>query len=346
MRNFATLQKLHKGDKVAILSPSFAAPGKWPHVYDLGLERIKDVFGLVPVEYPTTKKIGATKEERSRDLIAAFEDTQIKGVISTLGGNDQVTYIKNLPAEPFITHPKPYFGYSDNSHFMNFLWLNGIPSFYGGALFTEFAEQTAIHPFTMKYLQKALFENGEVELDVSAEYNDIGINWDEPTNLSRKREYEPVEGWQWDGSTNAHGITWGGCLESIDEMLRHGVPIPAVEDFNDIVLLVETSEEVPKQEYVFRVLRALGERGILERVKGILVGRPKAWRFEKAWTSERKKLYRERQRETVISTVRTYNTQVPIVQNLDFGHSSPQILLPYGAKVRIEGGNKKIFIQF
>lgn len=346
MRNFATLQKLHKGDKVAILSPSFAAPGKWPHVYELGLERIKDVFGLVPVEYPATKKIGATKEERSRDLIAAFEDTQIKGVISTLGGNDQVTYIKNLPAEPFITNPKPYFGYSDNSHFMNFLWLNGIPSFYGGALFTEFAEQKRIHPFTMKYLQKALFESGDVALDVSAEYNDIGLNWDDPANLNREREYEVVEGWQWDGSNNAHGITWGGCLESIDEMLRHGVPIPTLEDFNDIALLGETSEEVPKQEYVFRVLRALGERGILERVKGILVGRPKAWRFEKAWTSERKKLYRERQRETVISTVRTYNTQVPIVQNLDFGHSSPQIPLPYGAKVRIEGGNKKIFIQF
>lgn len=53
------LNKLQKGDKVAMLSPSFAAPGKWPHVYELGLERLKEIFGLEPVEFLTTKKIGA-----------------------------------------------------------------------------------------------------------------------------------------------------------------------------------------------------------------------------------------------------------------------------------------------
>src|SRR3990167_4463082 len=135
------LSKLKKGDKVAIVSPSFAAPGKWPKVYELGLKRLKEVFGLVPVEYPATKKLGASTKERAQDLIAAFEDKDIKGIISTLGGNDQVTYIKKLPKEPFVKNPKPFFGYSDNTHFANFLWLAGIPSFYGGALFTQFAEQ-------------------------------------------------------------------------------------------------------------------------------------------------------------------------------------------------------------
>ena len=40
------LQKLKKGDKVAILSPSFAAPGKWPHVYELGLKHVREVYVL------------------------------------------------------------------------------------------------------------------------------------------------------------------------------------------------------------------------------------------------------------------------------------------------------------
>jgi len=48
------LPKLKPGDKVAIVSPSFAAPGVWPHVHQLGLERLRDVFGLDPVEYPAT----------------------------------------------------------------------------------------------------------------------------------------------------------------------------------------------------------------------------------------------------------------------------------------------------
>ena len=138
------------------MSPSFAAPGKWPLVYELGLSRLKNIFGLEPVEYPTTKKIGASKEERSADLIAAFENKEIKAVISTLGGNDQVTYIKDLPTAPFKNNPKLFFGYSDNTHFENFLWLNDIPSFYGGALFTQFAEQGEINDFTLKYLKVSI----------------------------------------------------------------------------------------------------------------------------------------------------------------------------------------------
>src|SRR5260221_8099485 len=141
MKAFVELSKLHKGDKVAIVSPSFAAPGRWPHIYELGLDRLRNVFGLEPIEFPTTTKLGTSTEERAKDLIAAFEDKNIKAVISSIGGDDQITYVKNLPSEPFTKNPKPYFGYSDNTHFANFLWLNGIPSYYGGALFTQFAEQ-------------------------------------------------------------------------------------------------------------------------------------------------------------------------------------------------------------
>lgn len=346
MTQFQILPKLKAGDKVALLSPSFAAPGKWPHVYELGLQRVREVFGLEPVEFPATKKLGATKEERVKDLIAAYEDPEIKGIISTLGGNDQVTYIKHLPSNPFVSHPKPFFGYSDNSHFMNFLWLQGIPSYYGGALFTQFAEQGLMNDFTIKYLRKALFEVGEVELASSENYSDIGLNWDDAENLYKRRVYEPNDGWKWHGNESATGITWGGCLESIDEMLRHGVPIPTLSEFEDIILLTETSEEIPTQEYVFRVYRALGERGILERVKGILVGRPKAWEFNKQWDLARKQQFREKQRETIVNIVRTYNTSVTIVQNLDFGHTDPQIPMPYGAQARIDAKQKKLFVQF
>ena len=146
------LPKLKKGDKVAILSPSFAAPGKWPHVYELGLKRVKEIFGLEPMEFPATKKLGASKEERANDLIAAFQDKEIKAVISSLGGEDQVTYIKDLPVDPFVNNPKPFFGYSDNTHFENFLWLNGVPSYYGGSLFVQFAEQGNMNDYTISFL--------------------------------------------------------------------------------------------------------------------------------------------------------------------------------------------------
>ena len=340
------LNKLKKGDKVAVLSPSFAAPGKWPHVYELGLQRVREIFGLEPVEFPATKKLGASAEERTEDLVDAFENTEIKAVISSLGGDDQITYIKNLPKEPFVSNPKPFFGYSDNTHFENFLWLNGIPSFYGGSLFVQFAEQGKMNEYTIKYLKHALFDEGEIELEASSEYNDIGLDWKDPENLNKNRLYEPNTGWLWDGTQNAEGISWGGCVESIDELLGHSVDIPTLINFEDIVLLSETSEEIPTADYVRRVYRALGERGILKRIKGLLVGRPKAWEFDKQNSTEQKETYRKQQREMVLEIVRKYNSTVPIVQNLDFGHSDPQVPMPYGSKVRIDTQNQKIFANF
>ncbi len=340
------MKKLSKGDKVAILSPSFAAPGRFPEVYKLGLERLQNVFGLVPVEYPTTAKLGATAEERTADLIAAFTDPEIKAVIATIGGNDQVTYVKNLPKEPFVKNPKPFFGFSDNSHLENFLFLNGISSYYGGSIFTQFAMQGSMDDYTVEYLRHALFEEGEFELKASETYNDVGLDWNDVTLLQTKRQHWPNTGFVWSGEQPAEGVLWGGCLESIDEMLRHGVEIPTLEQFGDTVLMIETSEGIPEADYVFRVLRALGGRGILERVRGVLVGRAKAWEFNKQKSMEEKEGYRKKQQETVLQVVRAYNPNIPVVQNMNFGHTDPQIPMPYGNRVRIDTASKRIFAQF
>jgi muramoyltetrapeptide carboxypeptidase LdcA involved in peptidoglycan recycling len=340
------LQKLQKGDKVAIVSPSFAAPAVWPHVHELGLKRIREVFELEPVEYPATAKLDATVEEKAADLVAAYSDPEIRAVVSTLGGDIQVTYIKNLSKEPFVNNPKPFFGFSDCSHFSNFLFLNRIPSYYGAALFTQFAHQKEMNPYSVKYIKHAMFDEGEIELVPSESFNDIGLDWGESANLDKERAYEPNEGWVWDGSKDAEGILWGGCVESVDEMLRHGVQIPSLEQFETIVLMMETSEEIPSADYVSRVFRAFGERGILERIKGVVVGRAKAREFGKLQNPEERVAYRKEQQETIVITVRAYNKGIPIVQNMDFGHTEPQIPMPYGNKIRIDSEDKRVFASF
>jgi len=340
------LSKLKRGDRVAIVSPSFAAPGKWPHVYALALERLQNVFELEPVAFPYTAKIGATKEERSSDLVAAFENRDIKAVIASLGGDDQVTYIKNLPVAPFVDNPKPFFGFSDNSHFANFLFLNEIPSFYGASFFTQFAMQGEMDEFTVTYLKHAFFDEGEFELSASATYTDQGLNWEDESNLAKRRQYQKNDGWYWDGTRSGEGLLWGGCIESVDEMLRHSVAIPSLEQFKGIVLMLESSEEIPSADYVRRVIRAFGERGILTEIKGMLIGRPKAWEFDKPATLEEKVIYSEKQREAILKTVRAYNQEIPIVQNMDFGHTDPQIPMPYGGMVRVDSTEKRIFASF
>lgn len=344
--HFKKLPKLEPGDKVAILSPSFAAPAIFPKVFELGLDRLRSEFGLEPIEFPTTRTLNAPAEDRARDLVAAFEDPKIKAVIASIGGDDQVTYIKKLPNEPFVQNPKPFFGYSDNTHFMNFLWLNGIPSYYGGSIMTQFAMQGQMDEYTVKFLRKAFFENVDCLMSASESFNEIGLDWSNDENIGKRRIYEDNNGWNWNVGKNGQGIIWGGCLESIDEMMRHGIELPSLTDFESIILMTETSEEMPKASDVGRIYRAFGERGILERAQGILVGRPKAWEFDNPREKAERERYRNEQMEAIQGVVRKYNQDITVVQNLDFGHTDPQIPMPLGQTCKVDAKNKTIDVRF
>jgi muramoyltetrapeptide carboxypeptidase LdcA involved in peptidoglycan recycling len=107
------------GDRIAVVSPSFGAPGRYPDVYELGLRRLRSEFGLEPVEYPTSRAIDADPRDRARDLEAAFADPTVTAVLATVGGNDEITVLRHLDPTIFRDNPKPFFGYSDNTNLLN-----------------------------------------------------------------------------------------------------------------------------------------------------------------------------------------------------------------------------------
>ena len=59
-----------------------------------------------------------------------------------------------------------------------------------------------------------------------------------------------------------------------------------------------------------------------------------------------KRRYRAEQCETVLKTVREYNKTIPVVQNIDCGHTNPQVLLPFGDKVKVYSRDKKIMLTY
>jgi hypothetical protein len=61
--------KLVPGDRVAVLSPSFAAPAIFPAVHEEAMRRLRGEFGLEPVEYPTTRRLHADPRDRAADLM-------------------------------------------------------------------------------------------------------------------------------------------------------------------------------------------------------------------------------------------------------------------------------------
>jgi muramoyltetrapeptide carboxypeptidase LdcA involved in peptidoglycan recycling len=344
MKQFVKLPKLSKGDQVAVISPSAGLPGIFPWVQDLGMERLRDIFGLVPIEYPTTRIMGASLQDRAKDVMAAFADPANKAVFTSIGGDDQIKLIKYLDPQTFLDNPKPFFGYSDNTHLHNFLWNLGIPSFYGGAIMTQFAFQNQMNDITIHSLNHALFDEGEYELEVADQYCDEGLDWSVIENLTKSRKMEPNDGLIWDGTTDTEGILWGGCVESLIVQSTAGKYLPKIEDLEGTILFIETAEDIPDHWVIDYLLTGFGERGWFDKFQAVLVGRPKAWELDKQNSTDIKAEYRKLQRETVLKTVRQYNKYIPVVQNVDFGHTDPQIIMPNGGRVRILGSSKKIFL--
>lgn len=346
MKSFISLPKAKKGDQVAIVSPAAGLPDIFPWVQDLGIKRLQAVFGLKGIEYPTTRLMGSSPQDRARDLMDAFRDPANKAVIASIGGSDQIKILKHLDPEVFKSSPKPFFGYSDNTHFIQFLWNLGIPAYYGGGLMNQFAFHGSMQELTVEFIRRAMFESGEFEIRSSDMYNDINISWDLEDNLQKTRQMEPNDGWYWDGDQDTEGTLWGGCVESMVIQFATGRWLPKDEDLDGTVLFLETAEDLPEPWIVDYVLTGMGERGWFDKFQAVLIGRPKAWGFDKRLTADEKTAYRKSQRDTILRVVREYNSHIPVIQNIDFGHTDPQIVVPSGQRARIDGTEHRIFFNY
>ena len=341
MTDFITPPPLDPGDKAAVVSPASGLAATFPHVYERGLERIRSVFELEPVEFPTAMRddefLQNYPEKRAQDIEDAFTASDISGVIATIGGNDQIRILEHLDGELLRENPTRFYGLSDNTNLAQFLWNHGIVSYYGGHLLTEFAVPGPLPEYLESGLRSALFDDRIGTIEPASEFTDQDQGWDDPDSLERPPEMEENPGWSWyGGETLVQGETWGGNLEITYLQLAANQYVPSAETLDGRVLLLETSEELPAPSVIQRMLLGIGERGLLKRFDGFLVGRTKARSHRVDRSEVERKDYRERVRDTIVEVVTRYNSTAPIVVNVDFGHTNPIVPVPIGGTVAID----------
>ncbi|MEU8263534.1 S66 peptidase family protein [Micromonospora sp. NPDC048999] len=338
--------KPKSGDRVAVVSPSAGLPGLFPHVYELGLRRLREEFGLEPVEYPTTRQMGADPRDRARDLTAAFADPTITAVLATVGGDDLVTVTPYLDDEVLRANPKPYFGYSDNTNILNHLYRLGMVAYHGGSVLVHLGRSGKPHPLTFDSLRAALFTSGWYELTPAAEWGDQPNDWRDPATLAYEPVMFPGEGWRWYGPASVvQGRTWGGCLEILHWLMATD-RVPSAAELAGSVLVFETSNELPSATEVFRIVRNMGERGLLAAFPAIVVGRPKAWDFDKPHTPEQRREWSEAQREAILKALAPYADDPVVVFDVDLGHTDPQLIIPYGGEIRVDAVEHRIAVRY
>ena len=339
--------KARPGERMAILSPSFAAAGAFPAVHEQAMRRLTEVTGLIPVEYPTTREVGATPQARAADINAAFADPAIRGILTVTGGEDQITVIPHLDAELARHDPKPFLGMSDNTHIHHWLWANGIASFHGGSSQVHLGPGPGVDDVHARSLRAALVTGATLQITDPGESEDVGMDWDDPRALDCFGDREPTGPWSWHGPARAvTGRTWGGCLEVIQEILTAG-RFPFGPDVLDgAVLLLETSEELLPARNVGWIVRALGERGVLGAVDAVLVARPPVSDFTRRPPAEERARLRAEQRDAVAGVIGRYNPQAVVCAGIPFGHTRPQWILPHGGAITVDGTTRRVAADY
>jgi muramoyltetrapeptide carboxypeptidase LdcA involved in peptidoglycan recycling len=338
---------LKSGDKVAIVSPSSGMPFLFPWVYEQGLNRLRDVFNLQPVEFLTARQspeyLSQNPQARADDINTAFADSSIKGIIATIGGIDQIRILPYLDKDVISDNPKIFMGYSDNTNLHLYLWNLGIVSLYGGAIMTQFAIGGGMHEYTINSIEKAIFTSQIGQIEAASEYTDVDLDWADKQNLDKKRPMYSSKGWEWHNNTEEviEGRLWGGCLEVLDLHLSVRRYLPDFESLNDAVLFLETSEEMPSEDLVYCFIAALAELCLLKKFKAILMAYPKA-QFCGKYPPEGREAYIVNQKIAVKNALRDYKSNIPVVFNMNFGHTDPQMIIPNGGMVSIDGHAKTI----
>ena len=324
--------RLVPGDIVAAVSPSWGGPAAFPHVFDHGLDVLRR-WGLVVREYPSTRasaeRLARDPRMRAEDLNAAFADPEVRAIFASIGGDDSIRLLPYLDLDAVTADPKIVIGYSDTTTLLAAVRHADVVSFHGPAVMAGLSQLDALPPAFGAHLHTMLFDPAATyDYPSYGTYAEGYPDWHDPTTVGQVDVLQRDDGWhvvQGDGRVT--GELFGGCIEVLD-WLRGTSVWPVGEEWDGRLLFLEPSEERPTPIQVERIVRSLGVMGVLDRAVGVLLGRARDQSIDG------KRAFEAAVRGVVADEFG--RPDLPIVANLDFGHTDPQWVLPIGIRAELD----------
>lgn len=314
---------------------------------EIGIRRLEE-YGLnikfMPHALMGLDYIKAHPEKRAEDLLQAFQDPSVDMILCAIGGDDTYRLLPYLFEHDELANSvtdKVFLGFSDTT--VNHLMLHkvGLTTFYGQAFLPDICELSSeMLPYTRKFFEEL------IHTETISEISPSNVWYEERKSFAIDQVGKPLIshpdfGFELlQGPALFSGKILGGCIDSIYDMFNGDryadMPVlcekyhlfPDLEDWKGRILLLETSEEKPSPDKYRNALEILKKKGIFEAVSGLLVGKP----MDETYAQE----YR------LLLTQVIDRPDLPIVFNLNVGHSLPRCIIPFGINAVVDADKQLI----
>lgn len=308
---------LEEGDEIRVIAPSQS----WSKAkYQRGYERAKERLESLGYNLTFGKSVEnishfgtATREDRAKDFNEAYRDKNVKLIMALSGGWSANEILPLIDWRIVQENATPLIGFSDITVLLNAIYAKTGAQGFLGPNFSTFGRmpewQYTLDNFnaTMQGLSKQLVKSKQ---------------WGE-----HGRDRSKTKPWRCLRSGKANATLLGGNLGTF--YLLQGTEYQP--KFNTpFIFLLEDDDEAGRyttREVSRRFESLLQLPGFRDNLRGLIVGR-----FQKGSNVSEK---------DIVDILMSKSLEdVPIVYNVDFGHTLPMLTLPIGRKISLVADNK------
>lgn len=316
-------KKLKQGNHIRVIAPSRSLAIISQETREIANHVLADLdlrvsFGQHVEEID--QFVSSSVESRLADLHAAFADPSIDGILTAIGGYNSNQLLDQIDFDLIKNNPKVICGYSDITILANAIYTMTSLVTYYGPHYSTFGMKYG-NEYTKSYFQKCLMEEDQYTIAPASEWSDDLWFLDQ-----ENRTLIPNDGYQtFNFKETVEGRLIGGNLGTFS--LLFGTKY--MPKLKDSIILIEDDEETTKESFD-RHLNSLIQQPGFSEVKALLIGR-----FQNASKIDCETL------KAIITSKRALDT-MPIVTNIDFGHTSPMVTFPIGGKMKMRPINNGV----
>ncbi len=302
--------KLQQGDEIRIVTPSKSISFVKQAILDDAISFLTEKGFNVSLG-KHVKKIdqfnSSSVSDRITDLHNAFADKKVKAIFSAVGGSSANQLLKSLDFSLIKKNPKIFCGLSDITTLSNAIYKKTGLVTYSGPHLPLFGAQKCVD-YTWEYFEKCFMKNEAFEVNPSSEY--CNHRWD--SKVLNTPNYWPLN------SGEAEGVSLGGNLLTFN-FLQGSEYMPSL---NNSIVFIEDNDKETVRDFRNQLQSLLNQKDAVG-IKGLVIGR-----FQKGSEITRESLAEIVKRQPELK-------DIPILANVDFGHTTPMITIPIGGKVHL-----------